>query len=78
MMLAVTVLLENSRCSPATASTITNGLQQVGHDGDLAEQHPRQPARRAALEDHEAERQAGDDQHDPAPLDVAFGFLPRS
>ena len=30
MMLAVTVLLENSRCRPATASTITNGRRGAG------------------------------------------------
>ncbi len=30
MMLAVTVLLENSRCSPATASTMTKDWSRVG------------------------------------------------
>jgi hypothetical protein len=32
MMLAVTVLLENSMCSPATARTITNGRSASGTD----------------------------------------------
>ena len=32
MMLAVTVLLENSRCSPATASTMTKGRSGPGTD----------------------------------------------
>jgi hypothetical protein len=32
MMVAVTVLLENSMCSPATASTMTNGRSTSGTD----------------------------------------------
>ena len=76
-MLAVTVLLENSRCRPATASTMTNGRSSVGHRRDLTEQHPREPPRGAAVEHREAERQAGDDHHDAAPVDVRLRFLPR-
>jgi hypothetical protein len=32
MIVAVTVLLENSMCSPATASTMTNGRSASGTD----------------------------------------------
>ena len=77
MMLAVTVLLENSRCSPATASTMTKGRSASGTDGDLTEQNPGEPACRAAVVDGEAQRQPGHDHHQAAPLDARFGFLPR-
>ncbi len=78
MMLAATVLLENSRWSPADGKHDDERLQQIRHTGDLAEQHPRQPPCGAALEDDEPERQPGDDQHDAAPLDIVLGLLPAS
>ena len=77
MMLAVTVLLENSRCSAGHRQHDHERLRHHRDGRDLAEEHPREPARGAGLEDREPERQARDDQHQAAPLDLALGLLPR-
>ena len=51
-------------------------LKQSRHVGQAAQQHLREPARRTGVEHHHAQRQAGDDQDDAAPVHVTLRGLP--